>query len=83
MVWLRGGTNAWKALDLPLESGSVDTVRLRTPYLDDWGSVMRVPREDRVPAWDRYLQWERAVADRIAEDPAVRFRLADPHWQAG
>ncbi len=72
--WLAGGTQAWKASGRPLSSAFVPG-QLLAPFDDDWGSVMRVfgPRRDAV--WADYLAWERALAERVLQDPSVRFRF--------
>jgi rhodanese-related sulfurtransferase len=74
--WLTGGTRAWRDAGLPTESDWAPHQRL-TPFEDDWGSVMRVPASRRERAWTDYLAWERALADRMARDDTVRFRLFD------
>lgn len=73
---LEGGNQAWSAQSLPVEAG-YRSEQLLTPFLDDWGSIMRVPQEKRLPAWERYLQWERNLAARLEGDPGVRFRFFD------
>ena len=76
LQWLQGGTDAWRAAGQTLETGAEDD-RLLTPFLDDWGSIMRVPESQRIPAWEQYLHWERNLAPRVTQDPAVRFRFFD------
>lgn len=73
-LWLEGGVAGWQAQGLPVESGIAAHAQL-TPFLDDWGSIMRVADADRIPVWDRYLKWERGLAPRIKNDPSVRFRF--------
>ncbi|MDM0109536.1 rhodanese-like domain-containing protein [Variovorax sp. J22R24] len=74
VAWLEGGTQAWRARGLAVES-EIRASRLLTPFDDDWGSVMRVfgPRRDAV--WDAYLRWERGLGARVADDPTVQFRF--------
>ncbi|MBJ2156067.1 rhodanese-like domain-containing protein [Variovorax sp. IB41] len=73
-TWLQGGTQAWKASGRPLSTAFVPA-QLLTPFDDDWGSVMRVFGPRRDAAWAEYLAWERALAERVLQDPAVRFRF--------
>ena len=70
--WLQG----WHAAGLPLETAHAPA-QVRTEFLDDWGSILRVPQAERLPAWERYLHWERNLAQRLQGDPGVRFRLFD------
>ena len=72
--WLRGGTEAWQAAGMPTEAHWTPA-QLLTPFEDDWGSVMRVPAEQRQRAWSDYLVWERALSERVVRDPTVRFRF--------
>lgn len=74
--WLEGGTQAWIAQNQPVEAGHRPE-QLLTAFLDDWGSIMRVPQEKRLPAWSSYLRWERSLAARLDGDPGVRFRFFD------
>lgn len=73
-TWLQGGTQAWQASGRPLATAFAPA-QLLSPFDDDWGSVMRVfgPRRDAV--WADYLAWERALSERVLQDPSVRFRL--------
>lgn len=73
-TWLQGGTQAWKASGRPLTTAFV-SAQLLTPFDDDWGSVMRVFGPRRDAAWADYLAWERALAERVLQDPSVRFRF--------
>lgn len=73
-TWLEGGTAAWKASGRPLSTAFVPA-QLLTPFDDDWGSVMRVFGPRRDAAWADYLAWERALAERVLQDPSVRFRF--------
>ncbi len=72
--WLQGGTQGWEASGRPLSTDLVPS-RLLTPFDDDWGSVMRVFGPRRDAAWADYLAWERALAERVLQDPSVRFRF--------
>lgn len=74
--WLEGGIQAWCAQGLPVEDAHT-AAQLLTPFLDDWGSIMRVPESQRLAAWERYLHWERQVAARIQAEPGLRFRFFD------
>jgi len=73
-TWLQGGTQGWKASGRPLATAFVPP-QLLTPFDDDWGSVMRVFGPRRDAAWADYLAWERALAERVLQDPSVRFRF--------
>ncbi|QHI99901.1 rhodanese [Xylophilus rhododendri] len=74
VAWLQGGTTAWKQAGHALET-SWQPAQLLTPFDDDYGSVMRIAGPGRDAAWRDYLRWERGVAARILQDPAVRFRF--------
>lgn len=76
VAWLEGGVQAWRSLGQPLESAYAPA-QLHTPFLDDWGSILRVPQAERIPAWERYLHWEQTLAPRLEGDPGVRFKLFD------
>jgi rhodanese-related sulfurtransferase len=73
-TWLQDGTQGWKASGRPLTTAFVPA-QLLTPFDDDWGSVMRVFGPRRDAAWADYLVWERALAERVLQDPSVRFRF--------
>ncbi|QNK70395.1 rhodanese-like domain-containing protein [Variovorax sp. PAMC26660] len=73
-TWLQDGTQGWKASGRPLTTAFVPA-QLLTPFDDDWGSVMRVFGPRRDAAWADYLAWERALAERVRQDPSVRFRF--------
>ena len=73
-TWLQGGTQGWRASGRPLSTAFVPA-QLLTPFDDDWGSVMRVFGPRRDAAWADYLAWERALAERVLQDPSVRFRF--------
>jgi rhodanese-related sulfurtransferase len=73
-TWLQDGTQGWKASGRPLTTAFVPA-QLLTPFDDDWGSVMRVFGPRRDAAWADYLAWERALAERVLQDPSVRFRF--------
>jgi rhodanese-related sulfurtransferase len=84
-TWLQGGTQGWKASGRPLATAFV-AAQLLTPFDDDWGSVMRVFGPRRDAAWADYLAWERALAERVLQDPSVRFRffpLSAPAQESG
>ena len=72
--WLEGGTGAWTREGW-LTTSDYAPEDLLTPFDDDWGSTMRVGLQYRDAAWRQYLEWERALASRVARDPTVRFRL--------
>ncbi|WP_326543337.1 rhodanese-like domain-containing protein [Pseudorhodoferax sp.] len=74
VAWLQGGTQAWQAGGHAVESGA-RADRLLSPFDDDWGSVMRVFGPARDAAWAAYLDWERGLAARVAQDATVRFRF--------
>jgi rhodanese-related sulfurtransferase len=73
-TWLQGGTQGWKASGRPLATAFAPD-QLLTPFDDDWGSVMRVFGPRRDAAWADYLAWERALSERVLQDPSVRFRF--------
>lgn len=73
-TWLQGGTQGWKASGRPLTAAFVPAQQL-TPFDDDWGSVMRVFGPRRDAAWADYLAWERALSERVLQDPSVRFNF--------
>ena len=67
---LAGGTEAWRAAGLPLESG--DTRMLEPPE-----DVYYKPYDHRTQieaAMQDYLQWEVALLEQIRRDPDCRFR---------
>jgi rhodanese-related sulfurtransferase len=68
---LAGGTSAWRAAGLALESG--ETVLLHAT--DD---VWRSPYQqagDRIAAFQAYLGWEVGLLDQIRRDPTVSFKV--------
>ncbi len=69
---LKGGTQAWSAAGLPIATDHAPDQRL-SPFDDDWGSPMRV-RTAREAPFREYLEWERALGHRIADDDTVAFR---------
>jgi rhodanese-related sulfurtransferase len=75
-TWLQGGTQGWKAAGRPLATAFAPD-QLLSAFDDDWGSVMRVFGPRRDAAWADYLTWERALAERVLQDPSVRFRFFD------
>jgi 3-mercaptopyruvate sulfurtransferase SseA len=68
---LAGGTRAWEAAGLPLETGAG---RLATPADDTRLRAREMPGsvEDAMRA---YLTWEVALADQMATDDDQRFRI--------
>ncbi|GGF58500.1 sulfurtransferase [Azorhizobium oxalatiphilum] len=66
---LAGGTAAWRAAGLPLETG--DT-RLHHPTDDVWRSPYQVD-SDRHQAFRDYLAWEIGLLDQLARDGSVSF----------
>jgi rhodanese-related sulfurtransferase len=69
---LVGGTAAWRAAGLPLESGEQ---HLLDPPDDLWQSPYE--RADRDEAFHEYLRWEIGLLDQIARDGTVSFRRFD------
>jgi rhodanese-related sulfurtransferase len=72
---LEGGTDAWRAAGLPMESG--DGRMLDTP--DD---VYYKPYDHQTQieaAMQDYLQWEVALLEQVHRDPDCRFRDFPPH----
>lgn len=74
--WLIGGTNAWVAEGLPTESHWTQG-QLLTPFLDDWGSVMRLAPDRRAAIYPKFLAWERAIASQMASDQTINFQFFD------
>ncbi|MET0333936.1 MAG: rhodanese-like domain-containing protein [Rhizobacter sp.] len=72
---LQGGTAAWRAAGLPIDTGGVPE-RQRSEFEDDWGSPMRVSTDLDAP-FREYLAWERALGHAIASDDTVAFRWSD------
>jgi len=68
---LEGGTLAWQAAGLPIESG--DTRLLEPPAEDVWYKPYDHASQIEAAMQD-YLQWEVALTDQIARDPDLRFR---------
>jgi len=67
---LEGGTEAWRAADLPMESG--DTRMLEPPedvYYKPYDHAAQIEA-----AMQDYLQWEVALLEKIRRDPDCRFR---------
>ncbi|WP_454916442.1 rhodanese-like domain-containing protein [Xanthobacter sediminis] len=71
-VWvLDGGTDAWRAAGLPLETGA-------TRPLHTADDVWRSPYQeagDRHAAFQRYLDWEIDLIRQIERDDTVSFRV--------
>ena len=71
---LEGGTEAWRAAGLPMESG--DTRLLEPPE-----DVYYKPYDHKAQieaAMQDYLQWEVALLEQIERDPDCRFRDFPP-----
>ena len=67
---LEGGTNAWRAAGLPLESG--DTRMLEPPedvYYKPYDHQAQIEA-----AMQDYLQWEVALLEQVRRDPDCRFK---------
>jgi rhodanese-related sulfurtransferase len=67
---LEGGTDAWRAAGLPLESGE-------TRMLEPPEDVYYKPYDHRTQieaAMQDYLQWEVALLEQIRRDPDCRFK---------
>jgi rhodanese-related sulfurtransferase len=68
---LSGGTSAWAAAGLPLESGAT---RLASPLIDRY----RRPYEgidNRVEAMQAYLDWEFGLVEQLGRDGTHGFRV--------
>jgi len=68
---LAGGTNAWRASGLPLETGETALIH---PTDDVW----RTPYQqagDRLAAFQAYLDWEIGLIAQIRRDPTVSFKV--------
>ena len=70
---LAGGTAAWKAAGLPLETGMG---RLTSEPDDVSLSARERPPAERERYMREYLAWEIDLVNQIARDPDCRFRLA-------
>jgi rhodanese-related sulfurtransferase len=71
---LEGGTTAWRAAGLPMETG--ETRMLEPPedvYYKPYDHQSQVEA-----AMQDYLQWEVALLDQIRSDPDCRFRDFPP-----
>uniref|UniRef100_UPI003F882656 rhodanese-like domain-containing protein n=1 Tax=Methylobacterium sp. NMS12 TaxID=3079766 RepID=UPI003F882656 len=66
---LAGGNAAWRGAGYPVEEGARD---LHDPAEDIWQSPYY--QEDRFAAFQRYLDWEIALAAQIERDETVSFR---------
>jgi len=71
---LAGGTQAWHAAGLPLESG--ETRMASTP--DDIRLKAREQKEGIEDAMKAYLKWEIELAEQMAADDDQRFRVLTP-----
>jgi 3-mercaptopyruvate sulfurtransferase SseA len=71
VLTLAGGTQAWVAAGLPLETGA-------TRMADQADDVHLMPRErgqDREAAMREYLTWEIKLVDDMAKDDDHRFQV--------
>ncbi|MDO9414382.1 MAG: rhodanese-like domain-containing protein [Pseudolabrys sp.] len=75
VVALRGGTSAWRAAWLPVESGNGHALH---PFEDIWHSPMR-ETERKAEAYAQYLAWEISLADQVGHDDTVAFALPFGH----
>lgn len=71
---LAGGTQAWHAAGLPLESG--ETRMASAP--DDIRLKAREQKEGIEDAMKAYLKWEIELAEQMAADDDQRFRILTP-----
>jgi rhodanese-related sulfurtransferase len=69
---LEGGTDAWKAAGLPLETG----LERAADEADDVALSARERPAERERHMREYLAWETGLVNRIAGDGDCRFRLA-------
>lgn len=67
---VKGGTQAWQDAGLPL-SGEAEADWHDAPD-DVWLSPYF--REDRIRAFDTYIEWETGLIDQIRRDPSVSFQ---------
>jgi len=68
---LAGGTDAWSAAGLPLDTTS-ENLASRT---DDVLLKSFERREDREAAMREYLQWELDLVEQVRRDGTLQFRL--------
>jgi rhodanese-related sulfurtransferase len=68
---LEGGTAAWRAAGLPLESG--ETLMLTEP--DDIRLKAREQKQDMEKAMHAYLSWEIELVNQMATDDDQRYRI--------
>lgn len=66
---LAGGNAAWRAAGLPVETGAT---ALHDAAEDVWQSPYY--QQDRLAAFQRYLDWEIALAEQIGRDETVSFK---------
>ena len=71
---LLGGTEAWRAAGLPLESGA----RRVLSQGDTWLAPAQVAPEERDAEKRRYIAWELGLPAQIARDGDARFRVLRP-----
>jgi len=67
---LEGGTDAWRAAELPIETGDTQLLHAsedvaRSPYQVDG---------DRFAAFRAYLDWEIGLVDQLQRDRSVQFK---------
>jgi rhodanese-related sulfurtransferase len=74
--WLRGGTAAWCKAGNSLQTEWL-LAQLLTPFMDDWGSVVRLRPDQRQKIYPTFLAWERSLGARIAIDDSVKFKFFD------
>jgi rhodanese-related sulfurtransferase len=67
---LAGGTNAWRASGLALESGEAALLHATD---DVWRSPYQ-QAGDRLAAFQAYLDWELGLLEQIRRDPTVSFK---------
>ncbi len=71
---LLGGTDAWRAAGLPLESGAQRVLSQG----DSWLAPAQVAPEERDAEKRRYIAWELGLPAQIARDGDARFRVLRP-----
>lgn len=74
VAWLQGGNLAWQAAGYPVKPDYLPE-HLLTPFWDNWGSTMRISGEEKLPAYQRYLDWEANLSSQVAKDDTVSFRF--------
>jgi rhodanese-related sulfurtransferase len=74
---LNGGTAAWSAAGLPLETGET---ALLHPAEDFLVQAYQLPEPERFPAFKRYLAWELGLVEQLDRDGTANYRVF-PHLQ--